>query len=108
MNSPQPFLVNKIKALPFSTPTNPVYSMQAPDSSMERFHIPLNAMLTVDRSIIPDHKNFVVVEINGQKIIRRLVKAPRTWVLESGNDKPLVIKKEMITFFGVVTKIIIE
>ena len=108
MNFPHLSIDNEINQKTSFQRTDSIYTMRVTDSSMERFHIPTNAILTVDRSIIPDHEHFVVIEINGQKNIRRLVKAPRTWVLESGYEKPVVIDRATTHFYGVVTKIIIN
>jgi DNA polymerase V len=74
-------------------------------------HIPDNAQLILDRTIKPDHNRIVVVDLNGERLVRRLIKSPRSWVLQADGmgTQPLLITKEMdLQIFGVVTKIIIE
>jgi DNA polymerase V len=85
------------------------YFVRVTDNGMDRFHIPQNALLVIDRTFKPTHNKIVVVDVNGERKIRKLIKAPRAWVLEAGSGQPLIITKDMtVQFFGVVTKIIIE
>ena len=85
------------------------YFVRVKDNGMIAAHIPQHSLLIVDRTIKPAHNNIVVVDVDGERRVRRLIRAPRTWVLEGGGHRPLIITKEMsVQFFGVVTKIIIE
>ncbi len=84
------------------------YYVRVADNSMEAAHIPVNALLVIDRTIKPTHNKIVVVDIEGERKVRRLIKAPRSWVLEGGSSVLVVTKEIDVQFFGVVTKIIIE
>lgn len=87
------------------------YFVRVKGNGMSGAHIPDNALLIVDRTIKPDHNRIVVVDLNGERLVRRLIKSPRSWVLQADGmgTQPLLITKDMdLQIFGVVTKIIIE
>jgi len=87
------------------------YFVRVKGNGMAGAHIPDNALLIVDRTIKPDHNKIVVIDLNGERLVRRLIKSPRNWVLQAdgAGTKPLLITKDMdLQVFGVVTKIIIE
>lgn len=86
------------------------YLMKATDDGMVNASIPRNALLVVDRSVPPSHNKIVICNIDGQRKVRRLVKAPRAWILHAENPiyKPVAIAADMeVQFFGVVTSVII-
>lgn len=87
------------------------YFLRVKGNGMEGAHIPDDALLIVDRTLKPGHNMIVVVDLNGERLVRRLIKAPRSWVLQADGMgmKPVVITKDMdLQIFGVVSKIIIE
>lgn len=73
-------------------------------------HIPDGALLIVDRSIKMVSGMTIVGVLNGEFIVRRIVKAPRFWVLHAENPsyKPIPVTEEMdFTLWGIVTVVII-
>ena len=79
--------------------------------SMKEAFIPDNALLVVDRSLKAASGSIVVAVVNGEFTVKRLIKAPRNWVLHPENSayRPLVLTEEMsFSVWGVVTKIIID
>lgn len=85
------------------------YYVRVKNNDLEKDHIPANALLVIDRTITAGHNHLVVIDINGERKVRRLIKAPRSWVLAGGNTAPVIITKDMqVQIFGVVAKIIIE
>lgn len=85
------------------------YYARVKDNELEKEHIPAGALLVIDRTIRPAHNRMVVIDVNGERKIRRLLKAPRSWVLTGGDAPPVVITSGMtVQIFGVITKVIIE
>ena len=87
------------------------YFLRVQGNGMTGAHIPDNSLLIIDRSLMPNHNMIVVVDLNGERLVRRLIKTPRSWVLQADGMgiKPVVITKDMdLQIFGVVSKIIIE
>lgn len=92
---------------------NPLSSfvMKVKGDSMRDAFIADNSWIIVDRSIQADSGMIIVGILNGEFILKRLVKTPKTWVLHSDNRacKPIPITDEMeFEVWGVVTKIITD
>jgi DNA polymerase V len=87
------------------------YFMRATDDGMIGANIPAGALLVVDRSLKPTNNKIVVCDLNGERKLRRVIKAPKGWVLHADNPNylPIVLTKDMdFEIFGVVTSVIIE
>jgi len=87
------------------------YFMRMGDDGMSAAHIPEGALLVVDRSLKPTNNKIIVCDLNGERKIRRLIKAPNGWVLHADNENylPISLTKDMdFEIFGVVTSVIIE
>src|SRR5438105_3354661 len=61
--------------------------------SMKDAFIPDNALLIVDKSVKPTSGKIVLAVVNGEFTVKRLIKAPRCWVLHPENPlyKPMSI-----------------
>lgn len=73
-------------------------------------HIPDDALLIVDRSIKMVSGMVIVGVLNGEFIVRRIIKAPRSWVLHAENPayKPIALTEEMdFVLWGIVTVVVI-
>ncbi len=79
--------------------------------SMSQAHIPDGALLVVDRSLRPANGDIVLVNLEGEQVVRRLVRTSRVLVLHPDNPsyRPQVITPQMhLTILGVVLAILIE
>jgi DNA polymerase V len=79
--------------------------------SMIDAHIPDGALLIADRSLKPQSGMIVVVAINGEYTVRRLVQTRKLLVLHADNAsfRPMPVTPDMrLEVHGVVTTIIIR
>ena len=79
--------------------------------SMINACIPDGALLLVDKSLKPKHRDIVVAVVNGEFTTKRLLKTLNKCILQPENPayKPLEITEEMnFVVWGVVTKIIVD
>ncbi len=79
--------------------------------SMTGAFIPENALLIVDKSLKPRHRDIIVAVVNGEFTVKRLIKTFNKCVLQPENPsyKPLEITEEMdFVVWGVVTQILID
>lgn len=87
------------------------YIVQVQGSSMIGANIEDGDLLLVDSSLIPENGSIVVVQINGEKTVKRLVKKEAKVLLVPENPKynPIdVTSEDELDIFGVVTRIIKE
>ena len=80
------------------------------DSMINAF-IPDAALLIVDKSLKPKHRDIVVAVLNGEFTVKRLLKTLNKCILQPENAayKPIEITEDMnFVVWGVVTKIIID
>ncbi|MEC5146797.1 translesion error-prone DNA polymerase V autoproteolytic subunit [Chitinophaga sp. 212800010-3] len=79
--------------------------------SMAEASIPDGCMAVVDRSLRPSTGDIIVAELNGEYVVRRLVKAGRNWVLHAENTfyKPVLITEDTdFQVWGVVVSVIVD
>jgi len=84
---------------------------QVTGDSMSQAHIPDGALLVLDRSLRPTNGDIVLADLEGERLVRRLVRTSRVLVLHPENPsyRPLVVTPRMqITILGVVLAILIE
>jgi len=74
--------------------------IHAPDDSMIEFGIFQNDLLIVDQSLKPAHNKMVVVDIEGERLVRRFVEKKGRGFLAVGKERP--VYNEMDTERGVV------
>lgn len=92
-----------------SAPTTFCFRMEG--ESMINAHIPDGALLIADRSVKPESGMIVVVAVNGEYTVRRLVRTRKLLVLHADNPsfRPLPVTPEIrLEVHGVVTTIIIR
>jgi len=74
--------------------------IHAPDDSMIEFGIFQNDLLIVDQSLKPTHNKMVVVDIEGERLVRRFVEKKGRGFLAEGKERP--VYTELDTERGVV------
>ncbi len=79
--------------------------------SMIGAHIPKGAYIVIDKSIKPAHNMIVVAFVNGEPVLKRLIKEKDEIILQPENPayKPIHITGEMhFIVWGTVTKVITD
>ena len=87
------------------------FFMRVKGDSMKDACIPDNALIIIDKSITAVSGSIIVAVLDGEFTVKRLIKAPRSWVLHPENPsyKPIILTEEMdFKVWGVVTKVIID
>lgn len=87
------------------------FSLRVDGESMEEAFIPHNSIIVVDRSIKPINNSIVVATLDGERIIKHLVKTMNGTFLLPANKKFKSIKIEEcmdFTVWGTVTHVIVD
>ena len=87
------------------------FSLRVDGDSMKDAGIPHNAIVVVDRSIKPVNNSIVVAEVNGEKIIKQLVRSAEGVFLVAANPKYKALKIEEgmdVVIWGTVTHAVID
>ena len=88
-----------------------IFSMRVEGDSMKDAGIPHNAIVVVDRSMKPVNNSIVVAEVNGEKIIKQLMRNRDGAYLVPANPKykPMKIEEGMdVVIWGTVTHAVID
>jgi len=88
-----------------------IYLARVKGDSMSGTHIPDDAIVVIDKSIKPTNNSVVVATLNGQRLIKHLVKTHAGTFLAPSNPNYVPIKIDEDTDFsvwGVVTHVIVK
>lgn len=89
-------------------PTSTVF-IHAPDDSMIEFGIFQNDLLIVDQSLKPTHNKMVVVDIEGERLVRLFVEKKGRGFLAVGKERPVFTEMDTdrgVVIIGVATYVI--
>lgn len=101
--------IDLVKLFNLNSPS--VYIIRVNGDSMQDAHILNKSLIAVDRKIKPQNRHLVVVVLNQEFTIKRILKTAAGWMLHPENPvyKPYVVKShDEFEVWGVVTQIFIN
>jgi DNA polymerase V len=91
--------------------TTSIYLARVSGDSMVNAHIPHDSLVVIDKSLKPRNNSVVVASLNGEKVIKHLVKTHSGMFLSPSNPlyKPVKVTEDMeFSIWGVVTHVVVK